>query len=142
MNFKIFTCDRYTYTLIIPPESKPVRVDMFWSKLFTYFHKTCTEQKSLSIIITTLIFSLNIMQSSEQAAIKRKISLSLPKEKVQGRLRKAYIQNGYRHLNLSARECLHSIFKWNNETANFWTHFVPCSFLICTYWMHFSEHSI
>jgi len=82
------------------------------------------------------------MTTNKSNATKRKVSVLLPEEKIECRLRKAFIQNGYRLSTLSARECFHSVFKWNNETSNFWTHIVPCGFLICTYWIYFSEHSI
>ena len=56
--------------------------------------------------------------------------------------RNAFIHHGYRLPDLSPAQCLVSVFKKNNETSNFWTHFLPCILLAQAYWRFFSEHSI
>ena len=66
----------------------------------------------------------------------------LSADEVDSKLRSPYIQHGYRHPNLSARKCMLSVFKCNNETCNFWTHFGPCLYLLYTSWVYFKENSI
>eukprot|EP00188_Purpureofilum_apyrenoidigerum_P002687 Plantae.Rhodophyta-Purpureofilum_apyrenoidigerum.ctg27564.p1 GENE.Plantae.Rhodophyta-Purpureofilum_apyrenoidigerum.ctg27564~~Plantae.Rhodophyta-Purpureofilum_apyrenoidigerum.ctg27564.p1 ORF type:complete len:274 (+),score=26.02 Plantae.Rhodophyta-Purpureofilum_apyrenoidigerum.ctg27564:367-1188(+) len=44
-----------------------------------------------------------------------------------------YVLNGYRHIGISAHDCIMSAFEVHNETVNFWTHFIPTlMFLSCT----------
>ena len=60
--------------------------------------------------------------------------------------RERYILTGYRPRNLTALECTRSVFHANNETVNFWSHFLSGLLLIARYcyivWYHnpLSDH--
>ena len=60
--------------------------------------------------------------------------------------RERYILTGYRPRNLTALECARSVFHANNETVNFWSHFLSGLLLIARYcyvvWYHnpLSDH--
>jgi predicted membrane channel-forming protein YqfA (hemolysin III family) len=41
-----------------------------------------------------------------------------------------FIQTGYRNINSSFLYCIKSVFYVNNETLNFWTHFLPAIYFI------------
>ncbi|NXO27616.1 MPRGB protein, partial [Cisticola juncidis] len=46
------------------------------------------------------------------------------------------ILSGYRPPRSSARECLLSLFRMNNETLNIWTHLVPAGYLLWLFLSH------
>ena len=71
----------------------------------------------------------------------RGVKFNLPECKVPFEFREPYILSGYRQPCLSARECLHSIFKRCNETVNVWSHVVACVFVVVRSWMIFREHN-
>lgn len=46
-------------------------------------------------------------------------------DQVPDHFREQFIISGYRHPRSSLKQCVRSIFEPTNETANFWTHFLP-----------------
>ena len=51
-------------------------------------------------------------------------------DQVSNEFRESFILAGYRKPNCSFEKCFRSIFYWNNETLNFWTHFIPFLFVL------------
>ena len=51
-------------------------------------------------------------------------------EQVSFEFREEFILTGYRTPNTDLKSCLQSIFYLNNETINFWTHFVPFVYVL------------
>lgn len=65
----------------------------------------------------------------------------LPDFKVPFEFREPYILSGYRQPDITARECLQSVFKRCNETINVWSHVVAFGFFVVRSLLVFSEHS-
>ncbi|KAJ7379680.1 hypothetical protein OS493_014084 [Desmophyllum pertusum] len=65
----------------------------------------------------------------------------LPDYKVPFEFREPYILTGYRRPRISARECLHSLFKRSNETINVWSHVIACAVLVCRSIVVFKQHN-
>jgi predicted membrane channel-forming protein YqfA (hemolysin III family) len=51
-------------------------------------------------------------------------------DQVSFEFREDYILTGYRKPNTDFKSCIQSIFYLNNETINFWTHFIPFLFIL------------
>lgn len=78
--------------------------------------------------------------------LPRNFSKLLHDDEIPQAFREKYILTGYRPRNLTALECIRSLFHANNETVNFWSHFLSNVLLIARYgsvvWNHspLSDH--
>ncbi|XP_065831315.1 membrane progestin receptor gamma-B-like [Oscarella lobularis] len=54
--------------------------------------------------------------------------MSLSTTQVPRAFREDFVRTGYRAPNLTAKQCLASLFECHNETANVWTHLIPTLF--------------
>ncbi|XP_078373582.1 membrane progestin receptor gamma-B-like [Oculina patagonica] len=68
-------------------------------------------------------------------------NFSLPDYKVPFEFREPYILSGYRRPQISARECLHSLFKRSNETINVWSSLAALSVFVCRSIVVFKQHN-
>lgn len=64
----------------------------------------------------------------------------LTDSQVSSEFREAFIKRGYRHANKPFYYYLKSMCFLNNETINFWSHFVPFLFVVCyIFWKYLDE---